>query len=195
MCVIRRERSVLPERDAQAHRSREAVEGAWRREPFQQRRRVITVMLEPAADLKGSTFVVQLLERKDREGVLQRRGRESFLSRRRVVTMQAPEAEGAGPASLLPLVEHASIVEGLVLEESVHLICEGIDLAVLVVVVLQRELSPVDEPITVAKPSVQPDAVPARVEKDDLRLLFSGIERNTVVSLVERVIEAEETAL
>src|SRR5205809_4016944 len=195
MAVICRERPVLPERDAQASRSGETVEGAWRRGPVRQRRRVITAMLVPPADLEARTLEGQLLEPKEREGVLQGRGRESFLSRGRVVTMQAPEAEGAGPASLLPFVEHGSIIEGLVLEEGVHLICEGIDLTVLVVVVLQRELSPVDEPITVAKTSVQPDAMPARVEEHDLRLLLRGIERNTVVPLVERVIDAEETAL
>src|SRR5438876_12345510 len=98
--------------------------------------------------------------------------------------MQAPEAEGAGPASLLPFVEHGSIIEGLVLEKGVHLIWECIDLTVLVVVVLQRELSPVDEPITVAKTSVQPDDVPERLEELHLRLLLRAIERNTEVPLV-----------
>src|SRR5438034_4433219 len=195
MAVICCERPVLPERDAQASRSGETVEGAWRRGPVRQRHRVIPVVFEPAADLEGRTLEVQLLERKEREGVLQGRGRESFLSRGRVVTMQAPEAEGAGPASLLPFVEHPSIGEGLVLEKGVHLVCEGVDLSVLVVVVLQRELSRVDEPLAVAKTSVQPDAMPARVEEHDLRFLFCGIEGNTVVSLVKSVIGTEETAL
>src|SRR5439155_10059221 len=116
MAVICCERPVLPERDAQARRSGETVEGAWRRGPVRQRRRVIPVVLEPAADLEGRTLEVQLLQRKEREGVLQGRGRESFLSRGRVVTMQDAEAEGAGPASLCPFVDNTSNRDGLVLE-------------------------------------------------------------------------------
>jgi hypothetical protein len=63
---------------------------------------------------------------------------------------------------------------------------------VLVIVVLEREGSRVDECPGLAKTTAEFNAVTTWIQLDDLRILLRRIERNAVTSLIEVVVETKK---
>src|SRR5262249_1667857 len=164
MAVVSCEGPALPDPGPEADRARGAVERPIGHGPVRERRRVVAVVLEPAAELEGHVLEVDLLEHEESKGILQRRRRERLGTRGGVVPMESPEPEAARHAPSLPVVEHAAIVESFIGEPCVYVAGFGADLLVLIVVVLKRELRAAEEGLEVAKSAVEPDAVAARVQ-------------------------------
>ncbi len=108
--------------------------------------------------------------------------------------MQTPKTEVACQPSTSILSEHPAERRRVVVEDGADFSGQGFDLGMGVVGIVDREARALNERSRLAKAAIELEAVTTRVQENNFRIHFVRVEGNSVASLIEMIIAAEESA-